>query len=71
VLVLAVEDPDGVLRATERTEFAEEPGGIVVTNGRSGVHNTAEHANAHIARHIAATLEVWGWLEIGRRKRPV
>jgi hypothetical protein len=45
--------------ASDRTNgICRGTGGIFVTNGRSGVHNTAEHVNAHIARHIAAPLEV-------------
>ena len=42
VLVLAAEDTDVVLRAIERTESAEEPGGIVVTTRRSRVHSAAK-----------------------------
>jgi hypothetical protein len=58
VLVLAVEDTDVVLRATERTEFAEEPGAFLSRMEGLVCTNTAEHVNAHIARHIAAPLEV-------------
>jgi hypothetical protein len=65
VLVLAAEDTDEVLRATARTEFAEEPGGIVITNGRSGVHTTAEHANAHNCSPYRCQRRPWrcgdGW----------
>ena len=55
VLVLAAEDRDVVLRATERIELAEEPLMFIL----------------FAISLSASTLKLWGWLEIGLRRRPI
>jgi hypothetical protein len=42
---------------------------IVVTNGRPGMHTTAEHANTHAARHIAVSVDLGGVGMVGNRPK--
>jgi hypothetical protein len=73
VLVLAAEDTDVVLRATERIEFAEEPGALLSRmEGLVCILRLSTLTRILLAISLSAsTLEVWGWLEIGLRRRPV
>jgi len=73
VLVLATEDTAVVLRATERTEFAEEPGALL-----SRLEGLVCTLRLRMLTRIllaislsASTLEVWGWLEVGLRRKPL
>jgi len=73
VLVLATEDTDTVLRATERTEFAEEPTSVLSrAEGLVCTLRLSTLTRMLLAISLSAsTLEVCGWLEIGLRSRPV
>jgi hypothetical protein len=54
--------------ASDRTNrICRRTGGIVVTNGRSGVHTAAEHANTHTARHIAVSIDLGSLGIVGNR----
>jgi hypothetical protein len=69
VLVLAAEDTGAVLRATERTEFAEEPKSVLSrVEGLVYTLRLSTITRMLLAISLSAsTLEVCGWLETGLR----
>jgi hypothetical protein len=73
VLLLAADDTEAVLRATERTEFAEEPTSVLSRiEGLVCTLRLSTLTRMLLAISLSAsTLEVCGWLEMGLRRRPV